>query len=69
MVLLDVGRRRLHAPATCLEFREMPLRAAAGRPIARLSRVSSHTFTRPRLAVAASVVAAMVAVSRYALGK
>ena len=69
MVLIDVGMRRLHAPSTCLEFRDVPLSVAVRRPLARLGGIPVHTLTRPRLAVAASVVAAVVAVSRYALSK
>jgi hypothetical protein len=67
--LIDVGTRRLHAPATCLEFRDVPRSLAVRRPLARLGRIPANALTRPRLAVAASVVAAVVAVSRYALSK
>lgn len=66
MVLLNLGSQRMLVPDNCLEFRTAP----AGVPalLTRAAAATAGVMTRPKLALAASVCMAVLAIGSLAAG-
>ena len=66
MVLLNLGNQRMLVPENCLEYRTAP----GGVPslVARTATAAATVVTRPKLALAASVCMAVLAIGSLAGG-
>jgi len=66
MVLLNLGGPRMLVPDNCLEFRSAP--ASVPALVARAATATAAIMTRPKLALAASVCMAVLAIGTLAGG-